>query len=126
MFGAETTEMVNTANGTTKANMKQASPFVVQVPTDWSHAAFSTEGNGFNVKVQNDENVTIATPGNNVAPQILILTPNWLWPTERTRINSAYPNFGEWGENYTKTDWVKTGVDYNKVIDWGGTQQTPQ
>jgi hypothetical protein len=126
MFGAETTEMVNTANGTTKANMRQASPFVVQVPTDWSHAAFSTEGNGFNVKVQNDENVTIATPGNNVAPQILILTPNWLWPTERTRINSAYPNFGEWGENYTKTDWVKTGVDYNKVIDWGGTQQTPQ
>ena len=126
MFGAETTEMVNTANGTTKANMKQASPFVVQVPTDWSHAAFSTEGNGFNVKVQNDENVTIATPGNNVAPQILILTPNWLWPTERTRINTAYSNFGEWGENYTKTDWVKTGVDYNKVIDWVGAQQAPQ
>ena len=124
MFGAETTEMVNTANGTTKANMKQASPFVVQVPTDWSHVAFSTEGNGFNVKVQNDENVTIATPGNNVAPQILILTPNWLWPTERTRINTAYSNFGEWGENYTKTDWVKTGVDYNKVIDWVGTEQT--
>ena len=123
MFGVETTEMVNTAHGTSKANMKQASPFVVQVPVDWSHAAFSTEGNGFNVKVQNDENVTIATPGNNVAPQILILTPNWLWPTERTRINTAYSDFGEWGENYTKTDWVKTSVDYSKVIDWVGTQQ---
>lgn len=124
MFKVETTEMVNTASGTTKANMKQASPFVVQVPTDWSHAAFKTEGNGFNVKVQNDGNVTIATPGNNPAPQILILTKDWLWPTERTRINTAYPQFGKWGENYTKTDWVKTNVDYNKVINWVGTSQT--
>ena len=124
MFKVETTEMVNTASGTTKANMKQASPFVVQVPTNWSHAAFSTEGNGFNVKVQNDGNVTIATPGNNAAPQILVLTSDWLWPTERTRIDKAYPGFGEWGENYTKTDWVKTHVDYNKVINWVGSSQT--
>lgn len=123
MFKVETTEMVNTASGTTKANMKQASPFVVQVPTNWSHAAFKTEGNGFNVKVQNDGNVTIATPGNNPAPQILILTKDWLWPTERTRINTAYPQFGVWGENYTETDWVKTNVDYNKVINWVGTSQ---
>ena len=123
MFKVETTEMVNTASGTTKANMKQASPFVVQVPTNWSHVAFNTKGNGFNVKVQNDGNVTIATPGNNAAPQILVLTSDWLWPTERTRINTAYPQFGEWGENYTKTDWVKTNVDYNKVINWVGTSQ---
>jgi hypothetical protein len=123
MFKVETTEMVNTASGTTKANMKQASPFVVQVPTNWSHAAFNTVGNGFNVKVQNDGNVTIATPGSDFAPQILILTKDWLWPTERTRINTAYPQFGEWGENYTKTDWVKTNVDYNKVINWVGASR---
>ena len=122
MFKVETTEMVNTASGTTKANMKQASPFVVQVPTDWSHAAFNTKGNGFNVKVQNDGNVTIATPGNNPAPQILILTPNWLWPTERTRINTAYPNFGEWGENYTNSTWVDNYVGSN-VVDWVGASQ---
>lgn len=122
MFKVATTEMVNTASGTTKANMKQASPFVVQVPTDWSHAAFNTEGNGFNVKVQNDGNVTIATPGNNPAPQILILTPNWLWPTERTRINTAYPNFGEWGENYTNSTWVDNYVGSN-VVDWVGASQ---
>ena len=123
MFKVETTEMVNTASGTTKANMKQASPFVVQVPTDWSHAAFKTEGNGFNVKVQNDGNVTIATPGNNPAPQILILTKDWLWPTERTRINTAYHQFGEWGENYTNSTWVN---EYNgsNVVDWVGASQT--
>lgn len=123
MFKVATTEMVNTASGTTKANMKQASPFVVQVPTNWSHAAFSTEGNGFNVKVQNDGNVTIATPGNNPAPQILILTSDWLWPTERTRINTAYPQFGEWGKSYTNSTWVN---EYNgsNVVDWVGTSQT--
>lgn len=122
MFKVATTEMVNTASGTTKANMKQASPFVVQVPTNWSHAAFKTEGNGFNVKVQNDGNVTIATPGNKPAPQILILTKDWLWPTERTRINTAYPNFGEWGENYTNNTWVNK-YNGSNVVDWVGASQ---
>ena len=126
MFKVDTKEMVNTASGTTKANMKQASPFVVQVPTNWSHAvtAYSTIGNGFNVKVQKGDNVTEITtpvPGNKAAPQILILDKNWLWPTERTRIDAAYKEFGVWGENYTNTTWVNT-KDYSKVVDWVGTQ----
>jgi hypothetical protein len=108
--------------------MKQASPFVVQVGTNWSHAAaFSKEEKGFGVKVEKDGEVTEVNapgPGNNAAPQILILTKDWLWPTERTRIDKAYPGFGEWGANYTKTDWVKTNVDYNKVINWVGASQT--
>ena len=121
--------MVNTAEGTNKANMKQASPFVVPVPTDWSHAAFSTEGKGFGVQVEKDGNVTeVNVPGpeeNNAAPQILVLTPNWLWPTERTRINEAYSGFGEWGVNYTNATWVNT-KDYSKVVDWVGTTQNNQ
>lgn len=112
--------MVNTAEGTNKANMKQASPFVVQVPTNWSHAAFSTEGNGFGVMVKKDGAITeVKTPGpgNNAAPQILILTKDWLWPTERTRIDKAYPGFGEWGANYTDKTWVNK---YNTgfVVSW--------
>ena len=127
MFKVATTEMVNTASGTTKANMKQASPFVVQVGTDWSHAAFSTEGNGFGVMVKKDGAITeVKTPGpgNNAAPQILILTKDWLWPTERTRIDKAYPGFGEWGANYTtNSTWVN---EYNgsDVVDWVGASQT--
>lgn len=121
MFDVDTKVMVNTADGTNIANMKQASPFVVQVPSDWSHVDyFTTEGNGFSVKVQHENNFTITTPGNNSAPQILILSPNWLWPTERTRINVAYPDFEEWGEGYTKTEWVKNYVP-NAVVDWVGT-----
>jgi hypothetical protein len=126
MFGVDTKVMVNTADGTNKANMKQASPFVVQVPSDWSHVDyFTTEGNGFSVKVQHENNFTITTPGDNPAPQILILSPNWLWPTERTRINLAYPNFEEWGEGYTETDWVQNYVP-NAVVDWVGTTQNNQ
>ena len=120
--------MVNTAEGTNKANMKQTSPFVVQVPTDWSHAAFSTEGNGFGVKVEKDGAITeVKTPGpgNNAAPQILVLTKDWLWPTERTRIDAAYPKFGEWGDEYTDSDWVNTRV-YSNVVDWVGAPQTNQ
>ena len=117
MFKVATTEMVNTASGTTKANMKQASPFVVQVGTNWSHAEhdFTTKGNGFGVMVQNEENVTHVTPGNHPAPQILILPADWLWPTERTRINTAYPNFGEWGKDYTNTTWLN---NTGSVVRW--------
>lgn len=117
--------MVNTASGTIKANMKQASPFVVQVPTDWSHATFSKEDKGFGVKVEKDGKSTeiyLPGPGNNAAPQILVLTPNWLWPTERTRINTAYPNFGEWGENYTNNTWVNK-YNGSNVVDWVGASQ---
>lgn len=109
--------MVNTADGTTKANMKQASPFVVQVGTNWSHAEhnFTKEGNGFGVMVQNEENVTHVTPGNKPAPQILILPAGWLWPTERTPINTAYPNFVDWGKDYTKTTWLN---NTGSVVRW--------
>ncbi len=112
--------MVNTAEGTNKANMKQTSPFVVPVPADWSHAAFSTEGNGFGVKVEKDGKVTEVNtpgPGNNAAPQILILPENWLWPTERTRINTAYPEFGEWGKDYTDKTWVNK-CNTGSVVNW--------
>ena len=125
MFDVDTKVMVNTEYGTNKSNMKLGRSFVVQVPADWSHAEFSKEGNGFKVLVQKDENFTITTPGNNPAPQILILPENWLWPTERTRIDTAYPDFGIWGENYTETNWVNNVVKEN-VVDWVGTTQNNQ
>lgn len=129
MFKVSTTEMVNTAAGTTKGNMKKAKSFTVNVGTTWSHKDLDyTENfdpkNGFNVKVNNNS-VTIYDPGEDAAPQILVLTPNWLWPTERTRIDAAYPGFGEWGDEYTNSDWVNTRK-YSKVVDWVGAPQTNQ
>ena len=121
MFGVETKEMVNTAKGTTKKSMKEGKSFTVTVGADWSHTAFSEEGNGFKVRVKRDEENTLEvnTPGagNSAAPQMLILPNKWLWPTERTRISDAYPSFGEWGANYTNTQWVNNVVKEN-VVDW--------
>ena len=129
MFDVDTKVMVNTEYGTNKSNMKPGKSFVVQVSADWSHAEFSKEGNGFGVKVEKDGKVTeVNTPGpdNNAAPQILILPENWLWPTERTRINEAYPKFEEWGEGYTNIEWVNYIYDNKLVVDWVGTTQNNQ
>ena len=135
-----TNVMVNTYEGTTKDNMKPGKAFVVPVPTNWSHVPYKIDNSissseetavdykYFSVEVEKDGKlygVTIRKPGDEAAPQILVLTPEWLWPTERTRIDKAYPGFGEWGQNYTKEEWVKNyNPDY--VVDWVGTPQNNQ
>ena len=116
-FGVDTKVMVNTADGTTKESLMQADPFPVQVGKRWSHTA---SDNSFNVKVKKDGNIIVVTtpvPGQNAAPQILVLAEDWLWPTERTRINAAYTTFGQWCENYIDNTWINSPVmDY--VVDW--------
>ena len=111
-----------TKKGTTKSNLVEGKSFTVAVGADWSHSpAFSEKGNGFKVRVVRDKENTleVETPGagNNAAPQMLILPEKWLWATERTRISDAYPAFGEWGANYTNTQWVNNVVNEN-VVDW--------
>lgn len=129
-FEVKTSDMVNTAKGTTKADLKDAKSYTIEVGKEWSHvdAAFTEKGNGFKVKVTKNGNVyEVGTPGasNGAAPQMLILNPDWLWPVERTSIVLAYPGFGEWGKNYTDSDWVNTRV-YSNVVDWVGAPQTNQ
>ena len=121
-FGVETTVMVNTAKGTTKANMMKVNSYTVEVGKEWSHvdAAFTEKGNGFKVKVTKNGQVhEVGTPGasDGEAPQMLVLNPDWLWPIERTSIVEAYSGFGEWGKNYQNKTWVNT-VDNSKVINW--------
>jgi hypothetical protein len=129
-FAVETSVMVNTTNRTIHENLKKVKSYTVEVGTESSHvdAAFTEKGNGFKVKVTKNGNVyEVGTPGasNGAAPQMLILNPDWLWPVERTSIVLAYPGFGEWGKNYTKSYWVNTRV-YSNVVDWVGAPQTNQ
>jgi hypothetical protein len=49
------------------------------------------------------------------APQALIIPDEWAWPTERTNINDAYPNFKNWVEDITNLDWYTTPVE-NKIV----------
>ena len=131
MFGVDTKVMVNTKDGTTKENMKPGKNFVVSVPANWSHVPYRIDNSinpsvesvldeiYFSVKVTKDGTayeVTRRKPGTDAAPQILVLTPEWLWPTERTRINTAYPGFGEWGANYTNKTWVENVQ--GPVVNW--------
>ena len=122
-FGVEAATMVNTTSIT--------KDFVtlgeVEVGENWSHLAFTNAGNGFKVKVIK-KNVTleVGTPGanNGEAPQMLILNRDWLWPTERTRISTAYPDFDQWGANYLDYLCVNNW-DSNKVVNRDLTDEYP-
>lgn len=120
-FGVASNVMVNTASGTTKNSMLKADPFLVKVGTTWSHAAYGESGNGFSVKIEIpnkvDKVVSTCNPGSGDAPQMLVLSENWLWPTERTSIADAYQGFGEWGANYTKKTWVNNPTQ-GLVVNW--------
>lgn len=54
------------------------------------------------------EATAITAPKNGEAPQMICVPDTWLWPTERNNISTAYPKFGDWGANYTDTEWLKT------------------
>ena len=113
--------MVNTKAGTTKNSMIMADPFLVNVGAEWSHAAYGESGNGFSVKVEipnrKDKVVTTYVPDEDIAPQMLVLSENWLWPTEKTRISNAYTGFGEWGANYKNQNWVNS-PNSSLVVNW--------
>lgn len=121
MLGVESNVMVNTKAGTTKENMKKADPFLVPVGANWSHAEtkFTNECFSVHVKLPGKDKV-ISSYGHNesdAAPQMLVLSENWLWPTETTRISEAYPEFGEYGANHTNATWVSNFIN-DLVVNW--------
>lgn len=74
---------------------------------------------GFSFKVQRSEEegytTEVKAPENGKAPQMICVPDTWKWPTERTNISKAYPDFGTWGGNYTNTEWIKNYED-EKVL----------
>ena len=124
-FGLSSTGYVNTKDEFTTQPLKGVA---FSVPGNWSHtglggsdedATGSTADNGIQVKViQKDGEVhSIRTPGEGKVPQMLILPKGWEWPTECTRIDEAYPGFGEWGAGYLQgTSWLDT-KDEGKVVE---------
>ena len=124
-FGLSGTGYVNTKDEFTTQPLKS---IAFSVPSNWSHtglggsdedATGSTADNGIQVKVmQKDGEVhSIRTPGEGKVPQMLILPKGWEWPTECTRIDEAYPGFGEWGAGYLQgTGWLDTKNE-GKVVE---------
>ena len=49
-------------------------------------------------------------------PHGIVIPGKWQWPTERTRINVAYPQFSIWASDHTKAkDWYKN-PDSDSVV----------
>lgn len=74
----------------------------VEVNSDFS---MSSSMGTFSLVIE-DNNEQITSPGPGEAPQMICVPGRWAWPTERTNITAAYPEFGEWGANYNSSkDW---------------------
>lgn len=96
---SSTTTMINT-----NSKGKVGESKVVNVNSDF---AMSLGMGDVYLKIDGD-NVRIDAPGRGEVPQMICVPGAWAWPTERTNIVSAYPDFGEWGANYnTHADWWK-------------------
>jgi hypothetical protein len=75
---------------------------------------------GFKIIVKHGEKLieTLESPREGVAPQMMCLPIDWKWPTERTPMTEAYPDFDEFGRGYLgdKTNaWVYQ-YDKDKVV----------
>ena len=120
--GYDSNVMINTGNESTNTVW----PIRVEgLPTDWSMSAFTSKSNGLNIRVTRADGTiqSVTAPSDGEAPQMLILPYEWSWPTEMTRIDTAYPGFGEWGQNYTNNTWVNNKVS-DKVLFLGEKEVT--
>lgn len=58
----------------------------------------------------------IGAPDENgsIAPQMLLISDgdgSWEWPTERTKISDAYPDFNDWISNISNSEWMKNPTE---------------
>lgn len=74
--------------------------------------------NNFRVKVVGDNGTShfVAAPDkSSTAPQIILLPGEWEWPRENVAITDAYPEFTDWVQDKSWTDWARTWVTTNTV-----------
>lgn len=107
LLGAEATTgnypMINTTSITATGTSQN-----ITVPTDFS-LANGMGGLGVSVKIGDSTSaVLITAPAEGTAPQMFCVPGTWAWPTERTKIQDAYPNFADWNGNSANADWYKT------------------
>ena len=60
---------------------------------------------GLKISVGVEDAIIISAPKKGEAPQMIIVPDSWQWPSERTSILDAYPNFTDWSSDKTNTDW---------------------
>lgn len=109
--------MINTTTITATAT-----PKVVTVPENYT---VTNNMGGFSIIVKSKNNsdsnaVLITAPSAGTAPQMFCVPSTWAWPTERTKIQDAYPDFANWSANTNNIEWYNNATA-GKVI--GGQAQ---
>ena len=110
--------MINTTTITATATTPQE----VTVPEDYT---VTNNMGGFSIIVKSKDNsnsnaVLIKAPSAGAAPQMFCVPSTWAWPTERTKIQDAYPNFANWSADSNNIEWYNNATA-GKVI--GGQAQ---
>lgn len=103
-FGVESSDLVNTGNGTKDVAAVSKD---VEVPSGFS---LSKNGDFYIVDLSNNRTVHIPTFtsgfNNGDVPYALRVPTDWSYPTERTPVTNAYSNFATWAQNAkNNTDW---------------------
>ena len=106
--------MINTTTITAPAT-----PLEVNVPENFT---ITNNMGGFSIIVNSKDNsaVLIKAPSAGAAPQMFCVPSTWAWPTERTKIQDAYPDFAKWSANTNNIEWYNNATA-GKVI--GGQAQ---
>ena len=109
--------MINTTTITATAT-----PQVVNVPENYT---VTNNMGGFSIIVKSKNNsdsnaVLIKAPSEGAAPQMFCVPSTWAWPTERTKIQDAYPDFAIWSADSNNIEWYNNATA-GKVI--GGQAQ---
>ncbi len=113
--------MLNTQESYHHVDPNSVKSIKVEVPADFDFAS-DTDGFMSRIKLitrQEDEEVYEAKEitaytdlgESGRIPRMLLLEGGWHWPTERTSISMAYPDFKKWVKDHEATDWTKSRVD---------------
>lgn len=107
--------MLNTNKSSHEVDPKTVKPIVVTVPADFDFADDFLKRIKITTR-QSDEEEYDATEitaftdlgESGSIPKMLLLEGEWQWPTERTSIDIAYPDFRDWVKNSNATNWTKS------------------
>lgn len=117
--------MLNTGDSP-QVNPKSVKPITVTVPADFDFASdflkrIKITTRQYDEKDYEAKEITAFTDvaESGKIPQMILLEGGWYWPTERTAISEAYPDFKDWVKNHNNYEWTKNRVKGNAVSHRG-------